>query len=149
MNELTEINAKLDRILALLEKKKVVRKEKVDPYDASFERWWGLYPRKVGKKACLRIWCSHNLTAIAGRLIVDIKNRVENDSLWLQNIGIPHPSTFLNGERWNDDITPVQKQSVTIPRNDDEATRWGNDHGLPAKKGESMWNYRQRLQASL
>jgi hypothetical protein len=46
-------------------------------------------------------------------------------------------------------IFEVQIQKELIPKNDDAAVQWGNDHGLPAKKGESMWNYRQRLQASL
>ena len=50
MKELQEINAKLDRILAILEKPKRVSgtPKARHEYDPDFERLWAIYPKRNG-----------------------------------------------------------------------------------------------------
>jgi hypothetical protein len=73
------------------------------PKDRSkgFEQFWNAYPTKVKKKTARAIWMRKNLDP--DLLISDIKDRQENDQEWIQGF-IPHPTTYLNGERWNDAV---------------------------------------------
>lgn len=93
-------------------------KEDVDAR-SPFERWWKVYPRKVAKAAAVKpFWaalakfkCDTPLTAL-----------IEATERFAQEVGdrpvdkIPHPATWLNGERWNDE--PDANRSQTDARRD-------------------------------
>lgn len=75
-----------------------------------FDRFWAAYPRRVAKGAARKAFAKLNpndelldrmLTAIAAQ-------RVSPD--WTRNNGqyIPHPSTWINQERWDDEVTQSQ-----------------------------------------
>jgi hypothetical protein len=155
-NRLIRIEAKLDRLLAIVDKPKVKRKVKsarsldeVRLDQSAFESWWYLYPvgHKKGKTECFKIWLAKGLTSKQGRLTGDMAHRVKNDGLWLQGIGIPHPKTFLNGERWNDDITPIVQKVEALPRDNTKLMSWAAEHGYPDPfKAETYVAYRGRLQ---
>jgi hypothetical protein len=66
-----------------------------------FDRWWKIYPKKRDKKKALAAW--KRIKPDADTLITDTENRITADSLWLDGY-IPNPSTYLNGERWHDEI---------------------------------------------
>lgn len=68
-----------------------------------FDLFWDLYPRKVKKKTTLEIWKRKKLDEKAGLIIADIGNRIDNHRPWKDGY-IPHPTAYLNGERWNDEI---------------------------------------------
>jgi hypothetical protein len=68
---------------------------------SDFEKFWQRYPKKVKKKTAKDIWMRKKPDL--DTLLADIENRTSNDSQW-QDGFIPHPTTYLNGERWNDDI---------------------------------------------
>lgn len=149
MNQLDTIESKLDRILELLEKKKVARKPKVNAASTDFERFWAVYPKKVGKAKALSAWMNRKTSAKVFMITDDIENRLESDQAWQDVQYIPHPATYLNGERWLDDITPIVQKKETVPRRDQEAIAWGIARGIEAKVGEPMWKFRQRLEAVL
>lgn len=67
-----------------------------------FDDWWQHYPVKRGKKKAREAWKRKKLDAIADRLIEDVKSRLNQDRDWLRGF-IPHPTTYLNGERWEDE----------------------------------------------
>lgn len=81
------------------------------PDDASlevFDRFWLAYPRKDGRKAALSAWAKLKLTK---PLLADIGAglaRSKASDAWTKDAGqfIPHASTWLNGERWRDQIVP-------------------------------------------
>jgi len=78
----------------------------------SFEDFWNDYPRKIARKKAEQIY---SRLSEKTRLAIkqDLPKRKETDS-WQRNF-IPHPTTYLNGERWNDEITissPVNGPSV-------------------------------------
>jgi hypothetical protein len=75
----------------------------VEPED--FKAFWAAYPRKVGKLSALRLWLrlkpsESTLGAILGALAWQAKGKE-----WTKEGGqyIPHPATYLNGERWKDE----------------------------------------------
>jgi hypothetical protein len=85
-----------------------------------FDEWWALYPKKADKKAAKRKWITNNLYRIASKLIQDVRNRLESDSQW-KNGFIPNPTTYINGERWNDELQIDPKS-----QREKEADDWAN-----------------------
>ncbi|MGA1037178.1 MAG: helix-turn-helix domain-containing protein [Ilumatobacteraceae bacterium] len=82
-------------------------------------RWsefWEAYPRKTGKQACEKAW---------GKLKeVDQANAIaalgDHVALWVANQTatqfIPHPATWLNGRRWEDELPlPHSQQKKSAP----------------------------------
>ena len=64
-----------------------------------FDVFWRLYPRKVGKKNALRAWGKIDVRE-ATAIFENVRIMSESEN-WRKNNGqyIPHPSTYLNGER--------------------------------------------------
>ena len=71
-----------------------------------FPDFWKVYPAKRKKKEALKVWKAKNLDSRADELINDVKGRLEEDHKWRNNF-IPDPTTYLRGERWDDEITPA------------------------------------------
>jgi hypothetical protein len=69
-----------------------------------FEEFWLLYPRKKDKKRAKKIWDRINKDHDTDMILKDIRNRLLNDRQWKNEQFIPHPSTYLNNELWNDEI---------------------------------------------
>ena len=80
-----------------------------------FEEFWNLYPVKKGKKTAEQKWCRLDRET-QNLILADIPER-KNDDGWKRGY-IPHPTTYLNQERWNDEITPYQnagrKKQITV-----------------------------------
>ena len=77
----------------------------------SFEAFWTLYPRRVGKSASRRAWKKLELAQVPFEPVFAGLNK--QVSAWVaagtEMKFIPHPSTWLNGERWNDEVDPPKK----------------------------------------
>lgn len=69
--------------------------------DPDFDRWWKIYPKKRDKKKALAAW--KRIKPDADLLVADTENRITADSLWVDGY-IPNPTTYLNGERWHDEV---------------------------------------------
>jgi hypothetical protein len=73
-------------------------------HDERFSEFWTAYPRKIGdKKRAAKYWKTRNLDAKADEIIADVIERAAKDPQWQDLKFVPHPTTFLNAERWNDD----------------------------------------------
>lgn len=68
-----------------------------------FEEWWKEYPVKRNKRKAHDIWKRKKLDEVATDLINDVKRRITNDDQWKRGF-IPHPTTYLNGNRWEDEL---------------------------------------------
>lgn len=80
----------------------------VNPRDA-FEQFWKAYPRRVGKGAAEKAFTK---IRISDSLLKTILSAIETAKLtpaWLKDDGqfIPHPATWLNQRRWEDEIAPT------------------------------------------
>lgn len=72
----------------------------------TFDDFWAIYPNKKAKKEAMKAWSRIRMTPELWEKIVQsiaLYKRCEN---WLDGGGkfIPHPATWLNGERWDDEI---------------------------------------------
>ena len=93
---------------------------------SQFEDFWSLYPIHKNKTKAFEIWQREKLDAKADFIIADVVQRKAFDGSWQDENFIPHAATYLNGARWEDEITPIK---------DD-----GNfEGGRPEKPGEIMW----------
>lgn len=69
-----------------------------------FEGFWKFYPRGEGRQAAIRAWDrlrpDDALIVEIGRALTAQKASPE----WMAGIGIPHASTYLNQQRWTDEV---------------------------------------------
>lgn len=86
----------------------------------AFDAFWQRYPRKVAKPAALRAW----------RKVDDVDAVMRGLEAWCRYWQarnepefVPHPATWLNGERWNDapPPTPVRPGARAPIDNDRQA----------------------------
>jgi len=96
------------------EKRSKRREEKTSPQNGDetlFPEFWTAYPRKVGKKDAQRAWMKAMKTGVTFKTIIESLEKWKVSNQWTKDNGefIPHASTWLNKERWNDEV----KSAVT------------------------------------
>lgn len=86
----------------------------------NFDRFWEAYPRKVGKVKALAAF--QKVTAPVDILLSAIAEQKKSPQ-WQKDDGqfIPHPATWLNGKRWEDQITTDQPPQRRELDEDEEA----------------------------
>jgi hypothetical protein len=69
---------------------------------ATFDDFWLLYPRRVAKKDANKAWARMSETDRVKALTAMVQWR----RIWAQKEleYLPHPASWLNGERWDDEI---------------------------------------------
>ena len=73
-----------------------------------FALFWQEYPRKAAKAAALKAWQKLNPSPdLVERILAHVRDHKRSQD-WIKDGGqfVPHPATFLNGRRWEDDIPP-------------------------------------------
>lgn len=78
-----------------------------------FDDFWNLYGKKVGKKPCEKIWKKIKLDVrkVIFERLPKWKLQFTNSQFY------PNPETFLQDERWNDDISTEQVSNGKYPLN--------------------------------
>lgn len=107
-----------------------------------FAEFWDAWPsgHKRNRKKTQEIWRRRKLDDMADVIIADVLERAQHDEAWLKDGGkfIPYPTTYLNGDRWEDDYRkagPTQAQELLSGLrewNDEQEARERqetNDHG--------------------
>lgn len=84
-----------------------------------FETFWAAYPRKTAKAEARKAWVKAVKKTEAFRIVAGA-NLYATDPYLPEPQFIPHPSTWLNGERWNDGPLPP-RASKAKPRTADSA----------------------------
>lgn len=89
-----------------------------------FEEFWDAYPRKVGKEAARKAWKKIRPNQSLQRRILDAVEAAKQSKEWQKDNGqyIPHPATWLNQGRWDDELTPYEPEPPRWqpPNYDDE-----------------------------
>ena len=77
-----------------------------------FALFWSKYPKKVAKKAAIKAFNKLNPDRILFRRITKSLDEQIKSEQWSKENGqfIPYPSTWLNGERWADNL--LHKESI-------------------------------------
>lgn len=68
-----------------------------------FDEFWTAYPRKVGKVAARKAWTSATKRVNADKIVAAVREYPFRDDLQY----VPHPASWLNGGRWEDDPSAV------------------------------------------
>jgi len=74
--------------------------------DDLFPKFWKMYPNKKGKSAAEKAWKKLKVTAdLFGQIAEGLAAQVVCEA-WVKDGGqfIPHPATWLNGKRWEDEV---------------------------------------------
>lgn len=83
--------------------------------DDSFDRFWAAYPRKVGKGAAVKSWARIKKPGeVLTTILAALKWQTRSEQ-WTRDGGqyIPHPATYLNQRRWEDEPpAPIETQST-------------------------------------
>jgi len=72
----------------------------------SFNLFWLEYPRKISKGTAEKAWIKIKPSKeLVEKIILSVKNH-KNTKQWKESEGkfIPHPTTFLNGKRYEDEL---------------------------------------------
>ncbi len=80
---------------------------------AIFDQFWEAYPRKQNKKKAQKVWGNKKLDKKLDFIVSDIEKRKLSDHQWKDKQYIPLATTYLNGERWEDEIISEQSQPKT------------------------------------
>lgn len=121
-----------------------------------FERFWAAWPksqRKVGKVDCERRWKRAGLDAAVDKILAHVE-AMKGTQQWREGFE-PAPSTYLNQQRWNDEVPADQpKTAGSVPGSAATANWWetatgveqkGTELGVQKKPGEEFWRYRVRV----
>lgn len=82
------------------------RKRRVDVISPGFTEFWNAYPRKVAKQNALKAWGktgADDSQSLITTILADVKRRVDGEWKGKEVQYIPHPATYLNQRRWEDE----------------------------------------------
>lgn len=108
------------------EKRKRVSAQRGAGVDDTFDQFWSVYPRKVGKKDAVKVWNQIRPNPDLTNQIVQGVERWKRSEQWTKDDGrfIPYPATFLRGERWNEydraEVIPSPKPATAKNYDDGE-----------------------------
>ena len=82
-----------------------------------FDRFWNEYPKKVGRKKAYESWQSINPSEQdLNAMLINISDRLHQGAWSLETKQfIPHPSNYLGGELWTDEI--IQRNNYERSQN--------------------------------
>jgi len=76
-----------------------------EPLPQGFAEFWEVYPRKVAKRRAIKAWLKLSPDSKTQAAIIEAVNRQSTSKKWREENGqyIPHPATWLNDGRWEDE----------------------------------------------
>lgn len=91
---------------------KEINKEKDERLKGLFDEFWKEYPKKVAKKEAEKAFRKLNPNDALFALIISKLRLLKNTRQYRDGFA-PNPSTFINGERWNDEHDSIKPESNT------------------------------------
>jgi hypothetical protein len=118
-----------------------------------FNLFWAQYPRKIGKLTARRSWeklSQENQQKALEAIVEHRKYWAAKGTDWEF---IPHASTWLNQERFEDELVIEQKENKRPPlpwyASDELTLAKGRELGLNPYAGETFAQFRARLSAKI
>lgn len=75
---------------------------------SAFDLFWAAYPKKNKKKDAQKIWQERQLDEHSEIILADLQRRPSSEK-WQKGF-IPDPTTYLRGDRWNDEIGTAKER---------------------------------------
>lgn len=114
-----------------------------------FDAFWALYPRKVAKADARKAWVRKKpdqQAAAIGALPDHVRYWAATGT---ESQYIPHPATWLNGERYEDVLEmPTFEKAGDWWRTDKGVEGKARELGMTARPGEEMAQFRERVIAA-
>ena len=159
MSDMATMEAKLDRILALLEQPKprvtLSRKPKGVDYSPQFEEAWKLYPKRAGNNPKLDAYHAWNARLRDGETTFALKAGVERYRAYCAATGstgsqfVMQAATFFGPSRpWECEWTLPEVKALE-PKTNEDWSKFGREKGINARTGESWNDYKQRLRGAM
>ena len=79
-----------------------------------FELFWKQYPRKIAKPNALKAWLKIKPNDQLSQKMIDAVKQQKLSDREIQFV--PHPATWLNGNRWEDEISAPTTNVMTLGR---------------------------------
>jgi hypothetical protein len=118
-----------------------------------FENFWSQYPKKVGKLTAKRSWEKLSQENQQKALEAIVEHRKYWTAKGTEWEFIPHASTWLNQERFEDELVIEQKENKRPPlpwyASDELTLAKGRELGLNPYAGESYAAFRTRISAKI
>ena len=88
-----------------------------------FDEFWAAYPKKKAKEAARKAWEKLKPDESLGKAIIKAVEEAKRSKDWKKEKGqyIPHPATYLNGKRWEDERGDMDGEAANNP----PAVRYG------------------------
>ena len=129
--------------------KEMLKEKDSDILEKDFDLFWDIYPRKVVKKKALESWNKIDFTSISADDIIKAVKKQAASPNWLNKDVqyVPHPATWLNQERWTDQVAvapaPAYDPDEGLLTADEAFTKYsqmpcGVNYGV--KPGDPDWN---------
>ncbi|QIK82644.1 hypothetical protein [Sanguibacter sp. HDW7] len=96
---------------------KAIEFENSDHTTAEFDAFWAAYPHKVGKGTARTAW-TKALRKTDAQTLIHAAQALSDDPNLPERRYIPHPTTWLNAERWEDDPLPELTTRAADPSGD-------------------------------
>lgn len=110
--------------------------------ELTFDDFWALYPRRVAKKEARHAWAKIDAKHYPTILTALYEwARIWNDRGEPQYT--PHPATWLNGERWEDDFPPGHKPYTATQQRQEEKQEIGERKAMPPHVLEAIRRIRK------
>lgn len=84
-------------------------KKKKQKVAEGFDIFWEAYPRKTSKAEAVKAWNKIRPTEALVDTMIESIEKWKKTEQWRDPRYIPHPSTWLNQERWNDEVPEQPK----------------------------------------
>lgn len=113
--------------------------------DEAFSVFWAAYPRRVSKTAAMKAWKKNRCAKVMDLIMEDLAYR--KASVWHDPQYIPHPSTYLNQQRWEDERQvdtsafkgQVVKGRVVIANTEDETNKaWEQFQAMQREQAQDI-----------
>ena len=104
--------------------KNKTKQKNMSDSDTGFDIFWEHYPRHEGKAKARESFLKVIKKGVALNVLIDAIEKHKQSQQWQKDGGqyIPHPATWLNQQRWEDEMLPgVAPRSQPIRRNDAKA----------------------------
>lgn len=107
----------------------------------TFDDFWALYPRRVAKKAARTAW--DRISSKQHQIILE--SLFEWARIWNgRDLDyIPHPASWLNGERWEDDFPPGHKPYAAARQQEEKNVEMGERKAMPKHVLDAIKRMRQ------
>lgn len=120
----------------------------------AFEDFWRHYPRRVAKAEAVKAWAKMPADAREKALDALPAHIAYWEQTQTEKTFIPHPATWLRGERYEDEIEipqPKPKQDITPGwwATDKGTEDMGRKLGMSPRPGETWGQFKDRIRARI